>query len=104
MLLFLAPHKVGFFRISLFIINDTVWMNYRRLKIQVNFIYLFAVPSIPQIVIRTCFEKKWMPKNDTSEILLVELPGNDKLCRIWALLDAVCKVVYILWCSQLAKE
>ena len=46
-----------------------------------------------------------MPKNDTSEILLVDQPGNDKLCRIRTLLDAVSKgQVYILWRSQLTKE
>ena len=37
---------------------------------------------------------KWTPKNDTSETLLVDLPGKDKLCRIMILLDAVSKVKF----------
>ena len=79
-------------------------MNFRPLTIQVAFIYLFAIPSIRQIITRACFEKKtkktkkkqqqnWMPENDTSEILLVDKPGN-KLCRIRTLLDAVSKVKF----------
>ena len=35
-----------------------------------------------------------MSKNDTSEILLVGQPGNDKLCRIRTLLDAVSMVKF----------
>ena len=35
-----------------------------------------------------------MPKNDTSEILLIDQPGKDKLCRIRTLLDAVSKVKF----------
>ena len=73
-------------------VMDIVWMNFLPLTIQVPFIYLFAIPSLPKIITRTCFEKKWMPKKDTSEILLVDQPGKDKLCRIRTLLDAVSKV------------
>ena len=38
--------------------------------------------------------KKWIPKNDTSEILLVDQPSNDKLCRMRTLLDAISKVKF----------
>ena len=35
-----------------------------------------------------------MPKSDTSEILLVDQPGIDKLCRMRTLLDAFSKVKF----------
>ena len=40
------------------------------------------------------WKKKWMPKNDTSEMLLVDQPGNEKFCRIRTLLDGVSKVKF----------
>ena len=40
------------------------------------------------------WKKKWMPKTNTSEILHVDQPGNDKLSLIRTLLDAVSKVKF----------
>ena len=37
--------------------NYTVWMNFRLLTLQVTFIYLFAIPTIHQIITKKCFEK-----------------------------------------------
>ena len=72
-------------------LGHTVWMNFRPLTIQVTFIYLFAIPSITSNNNKDMLWTKWMPKNDTSEILLVDQPGNDKLCRLRRLLDAITK-------------
>ena len=66
----------------------SVWMNFRPLTIQMTFIYLFAIPSILQLITRTRFGKR----NGCPRILLVDQPGNDKLCRIRTLLHAVSKV------------
>ena len=72
-------------------LGHSVWMNFCPLTIPVAFIYLFAIPTISQIITRKCSEKKRMPKNDTSEIPFVDQTGNDKLCRIRTLLDTVSK-------------
>ena len=85
-------------------LGHTVWMNFRPLTIQATFIYLFAVTSIPQITTRTRFEQQWMPKNDTSEILLVDQPGNDKLCCIRTLLDAVSKVKFTYYSKTCVRQ